>query len=132
MRHFWLLIAAAALPMTSHAQPAPSPVTAASEAARLAALFKQSDEDGLRRNPIVASLMIAAIALGVGMCITTLTVFRLMSGNPIEHRNDVLYAVTLDSWDPKESRYEKLPTLPPSELTWRDAKVVLEHDVARD
>ncbi len=83
----------------------------------------------LRRNPIVASLMIAAIALGVGMCITTLTVFRLMSGNPIEHRNDVLYAVTLVSWDPKEPRYEDKPTLPPSELTWRDAQAVLASDI---
>lgn len=83
----------------------------------------------LRRNPIVAALMISAIALGVGMCITTLTVFRLMSGNPIEHRNEVLYAVTLDSWDPKEPRYEKRPTLPPSELTWRDAQAVLGSDI---
>jgi putative ABC transport system permease protein len=83
----------------------------------------------LRRNPIVAALMITAIALGVGMCITTLTVFRLMSGNPIEHRNDVLYAVTLDSWDPKEPRYEERPTLPPSELTWRDAQAVLNSDI---
>jgi putative ABC transport system permease protein len=49
----------------------------------------------MRRNPVIAALMISAIALGVGMCITTLTVFRLMSGNPIEHRNEVLYAVTL-------------------------------------
>ena len=54
----------------------------------------------LRRNPVLAGLMIGAIALGVGVCITTLTVYRLMSGNPIAHRNDVLYAVTLDSWDP--------------------------------
>jgi putative ABC transport system permease protein len=83
----------------------------------------------LQRNPIVAALMISAIALGVGMCITTLTVFRLMSGNPIERRNDVLYAVTLDSWDPEEPRYERRPTLPPSELTWRDAQAVLASDI---
>ena len=45
----------------------------------------------LRRNPMLTALMIGAIAVGVGVCITTLTVYRLMSGNPIEHRNDVLY-----------------------------------------
>ena len=47
----------------------------------------------LRRNPVLTALMIGAIALGVGVCITTLTVYRLMSGNPLAHRNDVLYAV---------------------------------------
>src|SRR5688572_18650531 len=83
----------------------------------------------LRRNPVIAALMISAIALGVGMCITTLTVFRLMSGNPIEHRNDVLYAVTLDSWDPDEPKDDEHPELPPSELTWRDAMAMLESDI---
>ena len=58
----------------------------------------------LQRTPVIAALMIGAIALGVGICVTTLTVFRLMSGNPIQHRNDVLYAVTLDSWGPDQPR----------------------------
>jgi putative ABC transport system permease protein len=83
----------------------------------------------LRRNPVIAALMISAIALGVGMCITTLTVFRLMSGNPIEHRNDVLYAVTLDGWDPDQPKDDEHPELPPSELTWRDAMAMLESDI---
>ena len=83
----------------------------------------------LRRNPVIAALMISAIALGVGMCITTLTVFRLMSGNPIEHRNEVLYAVTLDSWDPDQPKDEEHPELPPPELTWRDAMAMLESDI---
>ena len=75
----------------------------------------------LRRNPVLTALMIGAIALGVGVCITTLTVYRLMSGNPIAHRNDVLYAVTLDSWDPNEPWSDDHPELPPPELTYRDA-----------
>lgn len=83
----------------------------------------------LQRTPVVAALMIGAIALGVGICITTLTVFRLMSGNPIEHRNDVLYAVTLDSWSPDRPRDDDHPELPPSELTYGDAMALLESDI---
>ena len=83
----------------------------------------------LRRTPGITALMIGAIGLGVGMCVTTLTVWRLMSGNPIVHRNDVLYAVTLDSWDPNRPMYEHSPALPPMQVTYRDAQVMLESDI---
>lgn len=83
----------------------------------------------LRRNPVIAGLMIGAIALGVGVCVTTLTMYRLMSGNPIAHRNDVLYAVTLDSWDPTQPWDEDRPELPPMEVTYRDAMALYESDI---
>jgi putative ABC transport system permease protein len=84
----------------------------------------------LRRNPGLAALMIGAIALGVGVCITMLTVFRLMSGNPIAHRNDVLYAVTMDNWDPNRAWDEEdHPELPPMELTYREATRLYESDI---
>lgn len=83
----------------------------------------------LRRNPVIASLMIGAIALGVGVCITTLTVYRLMSGNPVAHRNDVLFAVTLDSWDANNPFNDDHPELPPPELTYRDAQALYASDI---
>jgi putative ABC transport system permease protein len=83
----------------------------------------------LRRNPMLTALMIGAIAVGVGVCITTLTVYRLMSGNPVEHRNDVLYAVTLDSWDPNEPWSDDAPDRPPPELTYRDAQALYASDI---
>ncbi|HEV8333726.1 MAG TPA: ABC transporter permease [Steroidobacteraceae bacterium] len=83
----------------------------------------------LRRNPMLTALMIGAIAVGVGVCITTLTVYRLMSGNPMEARNDVLYSVTLDSWDPNKPWREEHPELPPPELTYRDAQALYNSDI---
>lgn len=83
----------------------------------------------LRRTPVIAALMIGAIALGVGVCITTLTVYRLMSGNPVEHRNDVLYAVTMDSWDVNNPWDDKRPHLAPYELTYRDTEALLQSDI---
>jgi len=75
----------------------------------------------LRRNPVLSALMIGAIALGVSVCSTTLTVYRLMSGNPLARNNDVLYSMTIDSWDPNDAFDRKRPELPPMELTYRDA-----------
>jgi putative ABC transport system permease protein len=84
----------------------------------------------LRRTPGIAALMIGAIGLGVGVCVTTLTVWRLMSSNPIAHRNDVLYTVTLDNWDPNRPMYEDRPELPPPQVTYRDAMAMYESDIA--
>jgi putative ABC transport system permease protein len=83
----------------------------------------------LRRNPALTALMIGAIALGVGVCVTTLTVYRLLSGNPLAHRNDVLYAVTLDSWDPDQPFHRRRPELPPPELTYQDALALFQSDI---
>ena len=54
----------------------------------------------MRRNPIMTALMVAAIAVGIGISITTLTVYYMMNGNPIPEKSDVLFAVTMDSWNP--------------------------------
>lgn len=79
----------------------------------------------LRRNPGITSLMVLAIALGIAVCVITLTVYHGMSSNPIWWKNDRLYAVTLDSWDPNQPADEDdHPELPPSQLTYRDAEAV--------
>ena len=83
----------------------------------------------LRRTPGVALLMIGAIGLGVGVCVTTLTVWMLMSTNPLEHKNDIIYAVTLDSWDPLNPMYPNSPHLPPNQVTYRDAAAMFESDI---
>jgi putative ABC transport system permease protein len=83
----------------------------------------------LRRTPGVAALMIAAIGLGVGVCVTTLTVWRLMSSNPLEHKNDVLYVATLDNWDPLQPMYPNSPHLPPDQVTYRDAVALFASDI---
>ena len=49
------------------------------------------------RNPGITALMVIAIALGIAVCVMTLTVYHAMSGNPIWWKNDRLYAVTMDN-----------------------------------
>jgi len=76
----------------------------------------------MRRNPVMTSLMVAAIAIGIGVSMTTLTVYYLMNGNPIPAKSDVLFAVTMDSWDPLRPIWEDYPDLAPHQLTFHDAE----------
>jgi putative ABC transport system permease protein len=76
----------------------------------------------MRRNPIMTTLMVAAIAVGIGVSMTTLTVYYLMSGNPIPDKNDQLFAVTLDSWDPIRPFNDDKPERAPHQLTFHDAE----------
>lgn len=73
----------------------------------------------IRRTPWLSGLMVAAIALGIGASMTTITVNYLMSSDPIPEKSDQLYYVQLDSWSPFSAARE--PNEPPDQLTWRDA-----------
>ena len=73
------------------------------------------------RNPGLTTLMVLAIALGIGVCVMTLTVYHAISGNPIWWKNDRLYTVTMDNWDPNNP-YRQSSKLPPPEMTYKDTR----------
>ncbi|TDF42022.1 FtsX-like permease family protein [Alteromonadaceae bacterium M269] len=73
----------------------------------------------IKRTPILSALMISAIALGIGACMTTISVNYMMSADPIPHKSDQLYYVRVDSWDPYNAFDD--PNIPPNQLTWTDA-----------
>lgn len=75
-----------------------------------------------RRNRALTALMVLAIALGIGASVTTLTVFRVLSGDPIPHKSDQLYYVrmdprTLDGFTPGDD--------PAEQMTRYDAEALL-------
>ena len=78
----------------------------------------------IRANPALSALMVAAIAIGIGACMTIVTVRHVMSDNPIEHKNDRLFHVQLDNWNPNDP-YEE-PNEPPEQVTYLDATALLE------
>jgi putative ABC transport system permease protein len=85
------------------------------------------------RTPGLVALMVGAIALGIGACIVTLTVYQGMSGNPISWKNNVLYAVTMDSWDPRANDPfdSEHPQRAPMQLTYRDATYLYQSDIPK-
>ncbi|SDJ68662.1 ABC transporter permease [Microbulbifer yueqingensis] len=82
----------------------------------------------LRGTPVLSALMVAAIAVGVGASMTVLTLNYMMSQNPLAHKDNVLYAVQLDSWDPNEA-YQRSNNEIPYQLTYRDAMALLRSDI---
>jgi putative ABC transport system permease protein len=73
----------------------------------------------LRHNKVLTTLMVLSLALGIGACITTLTVYHLLSGDPLPQKSAQLFYPQLDPY-PKDqpfSRSDKLPWL----MTYVDA-----------
>jgi putative ABC transport system permease protein len=81
------------------------------------------------RTPGLTILMACAIALGIAACVITLTVHRAMSANPIAAKNDRLFTVTMDAWDPNKPPNEDQPELPPPQLTSHDATHLFTSDI---
>ncbi|GGA22649.1 ABC transporter permease [Dyella nitratireducens] len=86
-----------------------------------------------KRNKVLTLLMVVTLALGIGASMTTLTVLRLLSGDPLPQKSGQLFYVQLDPY-PKDrpfSRSGKLPWL----TTYTDAMNLLhahraEHQAA--
>jgi putative ABC transport system permease protein len=84
-----------------------------------------------RRTPGLTALMVGAIGFGISTCIVTLTVYHAMSGNPIWWKNDVLYAVTMDSRDPQPAAASADTDSTPDQLSYADATYLYGSDIPR-
>ncbi|MEG2805270.1 ABC transporter permease [Stenotrophomonas sp.] len=81
-----------------------------------------------RRNKILTALMVVAIGLGIGASMTTLTVFHVLSGDPIPQKSDRLFNVQLDprpmlGYQPNEE--------PEDQVTRFDAEALLRERQAK-
>ncbi len=76
-----------------------------------------------RRNPILSTLMVLAIAIGIGAYMVVFTLEYTMGGDPIPHKSDQLFHVSLDTGDPERDNE------PPDQLTYVDAMAL--QDAAR-
>jgi len=89
-------------------------------------MFKYYLQLGMRslgRNPVLTALMVMAIGFGVASSMTTYTVFRAMSGDPIPWKSSKLFVPQIDPWGP----IHRLNDEPPAGMTYIDA-VALMHD----
>lgn len=71
----------------------------------------------LRRNPVLTGLMVIAIGFGVAASMTTYSVFRATSRNPIPQKSDVLFNVQVDNFGPDNTEKGE----PPPALSYLDA-----------
>ena len=81
-----------------------------------------------KRNKALTALMVLAIALGIGASMTTLTVFHVLSGDPIPQKSDRLFYVQLD---PETREGYKPGREPQDQLTRFDAEELLRQKQAK-
>jgi putative ABC transport system permease protein len=72
------------------------------------------------RHPVLTGLIVAGIALGVAVSTTFLTVYHVLSQDPIPGKSDRLFYVRLDSWGGNQPYSDTGE--PPAQLTYRDVR----------
>jgi len=73
----------------------------------------------LKRTPLVSFLMILAIAVGIGITMTSLSVYHMMSMDPIPQKSSQLFAVQLNTTDDGTNWWTEDDV--PMQLTYKDA-----------
>jgi putative ABC transport system permease protein len=83
------------------------------------AYYLQLGLRSLRKNPLLTLLMVLAIGCGVAASMTTYSVFRATSNNPIPQKSSQLYVPQIDNWGPEAQQDNKGE--PPNAITYTDA-----------
>ena len=50
----------------------------------------------IKKRPVLSSLMIGAIGVGIAVCMTIITVYKLMADDPLPQKSDQVFTVRLD------------------------------------
>jgi putative ABC transport system permease protein len=80
----------------------------------------------LRRTPVLSSLLVAGIALGIAVATAFVAAYSVLAQDPIPEKSSVLHYVQLDAWNPDEPWDGEDPQEPPDQLTYRDAVAMAE------
>jgi len=78
----------------------------------------------LRRSKALTALMVLAVAMGIGACMTTLTVLHVVSGDPIPSKSHRLFYPQLEPRDTDNGFYTKGE--PPDQISWQDGMYLLK------
>jgi putative ABC transport system permease protein len=84
----------------------------------------------LRRNVALTALMIVAIGVGIGASMTTLTIFRAMSADPIPRKSHQLFAPQIDNWGPIKPAEQSEDQLE-DQMSYIDATALLKAHAAK-
>ena len=79
----------------------------------------------LRRNQALTVLMIVTIGFGVAASMTTWSVFRAVSGDPIPQKSAELFVPQIDNWGPAGHAPGSKSTEPPNAMDYTDAVALM-------
>jgi putative ABC transport system permease protein len=79
------------------------------------------------RAPLLSTLVVFLIALGIGASVPMMTVHHHLKSEPIPEKSNQLFFVQLDNWREEEAFYR--PDNPPNAITYQDALNLQESDI---
>src|SRR5690349_15072165 len=82
----------------------------------------------LKRNPVLTALLIAAIALGICVSTSFVTLRHLYTQDMLPGKSDQVFYVQLDTWG-AEKPYSEDPKELPDQITYRDARGLLRSSI---
>ena len=83
----------------------------------------------LRRNPILTSLLIGAIALGICVSTTFIALRHVFEKDPLPGKSKTMFYVRLDNWDPARAYNADDPKSLPIMITYRDMRALMKSDI---
>ena len=81
----------------------------------------------IKRAALVNCLVIFTLAIGVGLISANLTLINTMTSNPMSHKVDRLFHISMNTW-PNEDPYEQ----PLHVLRYRDTQAILDYQNAKN
>ncbi|MDQ3281429.1 MAG: ABC transporter permease [Acidobacteriota bacterium] len=83
----------------------------------------------LRRNPVLTTLLIAGIALGICVSTAFVTLRHLYTQELVPGKSDKLFYVQLDTWGADKPYNAEKPEELPDQVTYRDARNLLRSTI---
>ncbi|HEV7921791.1 MAG TPA: ABC transporter permease [Thermoanaerobaculia bacterium] len=83
----------------------------------------------LRRNPIVTALLVGAIAIGICVATTFITLRHLLGQDPLPGQSRNLFYIRMDNWDPQRAYVPEDPKSLPNQITYRDMRELMKSNI---
>jgi len=83
----------------------------------------------LKRSPILSTVIVGAVMLGITVSTIFSTIRHSFAKDPIPHKSSVLHYIRLDSWDPLRPYVPEQPTIPPTQITYRDMTALMKSTI---
>jgi putative ABC transport system permease protein len=83
----------------------------------------------LKRNPVLTALLVGAIALGICVSTSFVTLRHLYTQELVPGKSDELFYVQLDSWGVEKPYNEDKPEELPDQITYREARGLMQSKI---
>ncbi|XOV88063.1 MAG: ABC transporter permease [Pseudomonadota bacterium] len=86
---------------------------------------------GIRKTPLLSSMIVGAIGLGIGVFMILLTAYHVLERDPLPQKSERVFRVMVDSWGPNDTYGGGFwgSDTPPHMMTYTDAMNLMASDI---